>query len=67
MNLNARNFYNFLSNKLRSRKSIPVKHYDEGKLLVTDNDNVTGFLSEFKKVFTLDDGFLSSFKSYTNL
>ena len=36
-------------------------------MFVTDNDKVTGFLSEFKKVFTLDDGFLPSFKSYTKL
>ena len=33
LNLNAKNFYNFLLNKLRSIKSIPVIHDDEGKLL----------------------------------
>ena len=40
---------------------------DEGKFFVTDNEKVTGFLCEFKKVFTLDDGVLLFIKSYTNL
>ena len=68
LNLNAINFYNFLSNKLRSRKSIPVMHDDDDEgLFVVGNEKVAGFLSEFKKVFTLDDGVLPSYKSYTNL
>ena len=67
LNLNARNFYNFLSNKLRSRKPIPVMHDDERKFSFTDNEKITGFSSEFKKVFTLGDDVLPFFRSYTNL
>ena len=46
---------------------IPVIYDDKGKLFVIDNDKVTGFVSEFEKFFTLDDGVLPSFKSYTYL
>ena len=66
-NPSARNFYNYVNGKMKSRHSIPVMRDCNNNVVETDLAKANLFNKYFQKVFVLDDGrpLCSSFKTST--
>lgn len=61
LRMKPKNFYRFLNNKLKSKKSLPIMRCNNGDTCVSDIDKASGFLAEFKQVFTNDNNVLPPF------
>jgi hypothetical protein len=55
---NRKKFFIYLRNKLRSRQSLPDMKLSTGKRISLDTEKVSGFLNEFKREFSEDNGAL---------
>ena len=61
LKLRSKNFYRYVNNRLKSRKSFPAMHDKIDSLILDDETKAKGFLNEFKMAFTLDNGLSPSF------
>jgi hypothetical protein len=67
LDMDSKRFYRHLNNKLNSHKSVPVMFDDLNHQLSSDIDKANGFINEFQKSFTVDDGTLPQINDPTIL